>query len=262
LSELGPTGRLLALDADPTAVAAFTAPSDTKASYITVVANFRDLPTVLAAHQCVPDAIVADLGWRSEQFENGGRGFSFTADEPLQMTYGPPEQYHTTAYEVVNEWAEASLTDIIKGYGEERFARRIAAAIGAARSAAPITTARALADIITAAVPARYRTGRIHPATKTFQAIRMAVNDELGALSTLLESAVPLLAPGGQLAIISFHSLEDRLVKRAFKNFAHDQLGLVRTKKPLIAREAEVADNPRARSAKLRVFQKHHESPT
>ncbi|MAZ30165.1 16S rRNA (cytosine(1402)-N(4))-methyltransferase [bacterium] len=254
LARLPEQGRLVSLDVDQTALEAHPA---TDPRHTLVCANFRDLRETLAAHNIEKvDGVVADLGWRSEQFQASNKGFSFSAKEPLVMTFGDPETHLFTAHEVVNEWDEANLADIIYGYGEERAARRIARAIVAAREVAPIETAAQLAEIVAGAVPTFRRRQGIHPATKTFQAIRIAVNDELGALNALLADGFALLAPGGRLAIITFHSLEDRLVKQAFKGYAHDQLGVLVHKKPITPSTAEVAKNPRARSAKLRIIEK------
>ncbi len=257
LTQLGEHGRYIACDADETAIARLrVAYSDSRITYC--IGNFRHMDALVrdisVAHV---DAILLDLGLSSDQLtgagDNGsGRGFSFQHDEPLTMTLAPHTEAHTlTAATVVNEWSEESIADIIYGFGEERRARAIARAIVRARGQAPITTTQQLADIVLRAVP---RTGRTHPATKTFQAIRMAVNDELGALEDALAAAQRILAPGGRIAIITFHSLEDRIVKRTFRAWEHDGFGVVLTKKPLQPTEREVAANPRARSAKVRGF--------
>lgn len=254
LAQLPPQGRLVSLDVDQTALDATPA---TDPRHTLVCANFRTLDETLATHDIhTVDGILADLGWRSEQFDAGHKGFSFRGNEPLLMTFGDPKTHVFTAADVVNSWDEANLADIIYGYGEERAGRRIASAIVTARKQAPITTAAELADIVARAVPAVRRRGPLHPATKTFQAIRIAVNDELGALAALLAGGMQLLNPGGRFAIITFHSLEDRLVKRAFRDYHHDQVGQLVHKKPVTPTTDEVAANPRARSAKLRVIEK------
>lgn len=257
LSHLGKDGSLLSLDVDGTAFIGKTP----AASQTFITANFKEIKDVVAAsgHTSV-DAIVADLGWRSDQFAEGaGKGFSFQYDEPLLMTFGDPEKHIFTAHDVVNEWEEASLADVIYHYGEERAARRIAKAIVEAREAGEITTSGQLADIVGAAAARNYRGVRIHPATRTFQAIRMVVNDELNVLKTLLLDGFTLLSPGGRMAIITFHSLEDRLVKHTYKEFAHDFDALIHTKKPITPSIEEITNNPRARSAKLRVIEKNNE---
>jgi len=221
--------------------------------------NFRNLDRVLdQAGVPVVDKILLDIGLSNLQLEGSGRGFSFKRDEPLMMTFKiAPNEGDLTAREIVNEWAADSLTDVISGYGEERFAWRIANAIVAARQAKPIETTSELADIVTAAVPAFARHGKVHPATKTFQAIRIAVNDELGALREGLAKGFARLAPGGRMAVISFHSLEDRIVKEFFKTQAGEDLGTIVTKKPLGPSPEELTRNPKSRSAKLRIIQKN-----
>lgn len=257
LSRLGKNGYLLSLDADHTAIDSYQVSDTATATHELACANFKDILHVTAKQQISSyDAILADLGWRSEQFEAGDRGFSFLKDEKLAMTYGTPDEYLFTAADIVNTWEESSIADVIYGYGGERAARVVAKAIVTARSTAPITTSKQLADIIEAAVGKFYRRSRLHPATKTFQALRIAVNDELGALERLLEDGFALLAPEGRLAIITFHSLEDRLVKQFFKAKAHDQTARLVTKKPLVATKEEIDHNPRARSAKLRVIER------
>jgi len=194
------------------------------------------------------DGILADLGVSSAQFDLGDRGFSFRQNAPLDMRMN--QQQELTAAEIVNEWDEVKLANLIYTYGEERLSRQIARRIVEKR---PLTTTTELAEIVFYAVPKSYRYGRIHPATRTFQALRIAVNRELEVLETFLQIAPHWLKPGGKLALISFHSLEDRIVKHRLKE---SELLKVLTKKPIEATEAEVQDNPRARSAKLRVAER------
>ena len=172
------------------------------------------------------------------------------------MTYGDPATYPFTAYDIANEWEADSIATILRGYSEEKYAWKIAQAIVAAREVGVIETSGQLAKIIEDAVPASYRHGGIHSATRTFQAMRIAVNDELGALEAFIDGAIKHLAPQGRLAIITFHSLEDRIVKHAFRKAAADGLGDIVTKRPLMSSDEEVVANPRARSAKLRVLEK------
>lgn len=221
--------------------------------------NFRNLNRVLDETGCpFVDKILLDIGLSSLQLEGSGRGFSFRHTEPLMMTFKTaPNEGDLTAHEIVNEWGTDSLTDIITGYGEERFAWRIANAIVAARGSKPIETTTELADIVERAVPAFARHGRVHPATKTFQAIRIAVNDELGALREGLTKGFIRLAPGGRMAVISFHSLEDRIVKDFFKKQAGEGQGTIITKKPITPSAEELSRNPKSRSAKLRIIQKN-----
>jgi 16S rRNA (cytosine1402-N4)-methyltransferase len=257
LTQLGSAGMYIGLDADATALAEARAMLVSPATVHLVHANFATIGEVLD-ELSVPkaDAILADLGWRTDQFIMPGRGFSFGDTEGLAMTYGDPEHYSFTAADIVNDWAEVDIANVLYGYGEEHYSRRIAAAIVAARSESRITSAAQLAAIIASAVPANYRRGRINPATKSFQALRIAVNDELDTLSAFIAIAFDRLSSGGRLAIISFHSLEDRIIKQAFKAYTHDQKGVLVSKKPIVPSAGELADNPRARSAKLRVIQK------
>jgi 16S rRNA (cytosine1402-N4)-methyltransferase len=204
-----------------------------------------------------PTKILFDLGWSSDQFDEGGRGFSFQKDEPLVMTFKKDaSEEDTTAFDVVNRWREENLADVIYGYGEEKYARRIARAIVEERKKKPIETSKDLAEIIKNAVPMFYRFGRIHPATRTFQAIRIAVNDELRALEEGIEKGFGILADGGKMAVISFHSLEDRIVKNFFKLLATEGKVELLNKKPITPSEEEISKNPRSRSAKLRIIQK------
>jgi len=205
-----------------------------------------------------PDRILADLGISMYHFAGSGRGFSFRDDEPLDMRLDPDET--TSAADLVNEVDETRLADIIYQFGEERYSRRIAAAICRRRARRRFTTAADLADTIRGAVPSSYRNGRLHPATRTFQALRIAVNTELDRLRSFIPDALRLLAPGGRLAIISFHSLEDRIVKYAFRDADPDQFRIV-TKKPVVATDPERHANPASRSAKLRVIE-HIASPS
>lgn len=202
------------------------------------------------------DRALLDLGFSSDQIESGGRGISFMKDEPLLMTLKSSHtQSDLTAEEIVNNWELQNLTDIIRYYGEERHAYRIAQAIVEAREQKPIKRTFELVEIIENAVGNSYRKQKIHPATRTFQALRIAVNDELGVLKEFLEKIPQYLAPHGRVAIISFHSLEDRIVKQAFQTWEKEGKGKRITKKPIIADEVEIKENPRARSAKLRIFE-------
>ncbi len=220
--------------------------------------NFRNLDKVLTSEGVEKvDGIMLDLGLSSDQLENSGRGFSFIKDEPILMTMKEnPRPEDLTAREALNSWSEKNLADVIYGYGEERYSRRIASAIVDARQKGDIQTTKELVDIISKAVPSLYRRGRLHFATRTFQALRIAVNDELGALSEGLAKGFEALAPNGRMAVISFHSLEDRVVKKFFKEKADEKKGILINKKPIIAGETEMKENPRARSAKLRIIQK------
>lgn len=254
LEHLGAKGVYVGIDADPVALEKVELKG--KAKIHLVNDNFANLKKIAADLNLTPTAILADLGWRSDQFEGGGRGFSFSADEPLLMTFGDPSKQVFTAHDVVNSWQEESIADIIYGYGEERLSRRIARAIVEAREKGEIKTAKDLADIVSMSYPAKLRHGRLNPATKTFQAIRIAVNDELGVLKTLLQDGFEILAPGGRFAIISFHSLEDRIVKQFFNLKIKADEAEKLLKKPIVASDEEREMNPRSRSAKLRVVEK------
>ncbi len=221
--------------------------------------NFRNLDHVLdIAHYPLVDKILLDIGLSNLQLEESGRGFSFNRDEPLLMTFRvTPKDGDLTAREIVNEWAADSLTDIISGYGEEKFAWRIANAIVKAREIKQIETTSELAEIVKNAVPPFVRLGRINPATKTFQSLRIAVNDELGALREGLQKGFWHLKPGGRMAVISFHSLEDRIVKEFFKARVEEGLGTIVTKKPITPSDEELVRNPKSRSSKLRIITKN-----
>ncbi len=220
-----------------------------------VNSNFRDLDK--SQTEGSVDGIIFDLGLSSDQLENSGRGFSFKRDEPLLMTMKEnPSSEDITAKDVVNTWEEESLADIIYGYGEEKQARRIAKQIVEARKKQEIKTTFDLIKVIEDAIPAKFRKGKIHFATKTFQAIRIAVNDELGALKEGLEKGFKVLKSGGRMSVISFHSLEDRVVKKFFKEMEVGGKARLINKKVIRAGDEEVKENPRSRSAKLRILEK------
>ena len=265
------TGRLIGLDRDETALAAAGARLAPFAGRVTLVhSNFADLAQVLDSLD-IPavDGMLFDLGVSSPQLDDAERGFSYMQDAPLDMRMD--RTAGLTAYEVVNTWPEAELKRILYTYGEERYAPRIAAAIAARRTERPIATTLELADLIRSAMPAQALREKQHPAKRSFQAIRIAVNGELGAVERMLASAIDRLNPGGRLAVITFHSLEDRIVKTAFQEAARGctcpkdfpvcvcgkkpKVKLI-TRHPIVADEAELAENPRARSAKLRVAEK------
>jgi 16S rRNA (cytosine1402-N4)-methyltransferase len=245
---LGDSGLVVALDCDPAAIHAAT--QNLAGWRIRPVhANFADLPEVLAELD-IPtvDGIVLDLGLSSDQLSDESRGFSFSSGGPLDLRFDPARG--EPAARLVNRLSAARLADLIFEYGEERYSRRIARAIEERRRRGPIETAAELAELIRAVVP-RFQGGRrIDPATRTFQALRIAVNDEIKSLATALRRIPDCLRPEGRLAVISFHSLEDRLVKEAFRN---DPRYRALVKKPIRPGPDEVSVNPRARSAKLRV---------
>jgi 16S rRNA (cytosine1402-N4)-methyltransferase len=202
------------------------------------------------------DGILFDLGVSSPQLEEPARGFSFQEDGPLDMRMD--QSMSGTAAELVNRWPEAQLADTIFQFGEERFSRRIARAIVCARQRHPLATTKELVSVIEGAVPANYRHGRLHCATRTFQALRIAVNQELDCLEPALRDAVDVLSPGGRLCVISFHSLEDRIVKHTLRTLSSTDYPkvVVLTKKPQVPSMEESGRNPRSRSAKLRAAQR------
>jgi 16S rRNA (cytosine1402-N4)-methyltransferase len=220
--------------------------------------NFRNLDSVLDGLKIARvDAALFDLGLSSDQLEVSGRGFTFQNDEALEMTLSDIIGEDTlTAKEIVNQWQEESIADIIYGYGGERYSRGIARGIVAARSESEITTTAQLVEIIKSSVPGHYRNGKTNPATKTFQALRITVNDELGAAKEALSKVIEYMAPQGRVAVITFHSLEDRLVKRLFKMGRAEGRGSIITKKPIAPSREEIMINKRSRSSKLRVFEK------
>jgi 16S rRNA (cytosine1402-N4)-methyltransferase len=257
VQRLGSEGVVVGIDADSEALdrarVALDAYENTERPTVHLVEdNFRNLSSVLAGLKIEGvTKVLFDLGWSGFQL-GGGKGFSFQSDEPLLMTYGSPES-SATAAELVNSLPEKELADLIYTYGEEHNARRIAKAIVDARRKNRILTTLALSDVVATAVHSH---GRINPATKTFQALRIAVNDEFGALKEGLEAAFSELVPGGRLAIISFHSTEDRIVKEFFRDRVKEgNAGLV-YKKPIAPGAAELLLNRRSRSAKLRVLEK------
>ena len=244
--------RLIGLDRDPAAIAAARVALSTFGDRVEVVhADYRHLGAVLDERGVTRvDGVLADLGVSSMQLDTPGRGFSFRQDDPLDMrmdtTTGP------TAADALRRVDERTLADVIYEYGEERHSRRIARAIVAAREQAPIATTGQLADIVRRAIP-RKGYMRIDPATRTFQAIRIWVNRELDGLDSFLGAAARRLLDGGRLAVITFHSLEDRIAKHTLRALQAEGFGLrIRTKRPVVPSEAEIARNPRARSAKLR----------
>jgi 16S rRNA (cytosine1402-N4)-methyltransferase len=269
LEATAPDGRLLGLDADPAALEVARHNLETYGERVHLVhANFADLAEVAHRYGFFPvHGILLDLGVSSLQLETAERGFSFQAEGPLDMRYDPRSSI--TAYTLINDLSEEELAEILYRFGEERRSRVIARAI---KQAWPVMTTTQLAEVVTRAVGGR-RGARLHPATRTFQALRIAVNNELEVLMRALDAAVSLLAPGGKLAVISFHSLEDRIVKEFFAREAKDCICpstpypahctcghratlRVITKKPIVAHPEEIKMNPRARSAKLRVAER------
>ncbi len=265
------TGRLIGIDRDQVALKAAGERLKPFADRVTLVhSNFCELRQVLEdLHIDAVDGVLLDLGVSSPQLDDGSRGFSYMADAPLDMRMN--SQDAMTAETIVNTWSYEELRRILFDYGEERYAPQIAAAICRRRESSPIKTTLELVDVIRSAMPAVALREKQHPAKRSFQAIRIAVNDELGAVRKVMEAAIPKLKPGGRLAVITFHSLEDRIVKNAMNDAAKGctcppnfpvcvcgkkpQVKLV-TRKPIVSGERELEENPRARSAKLRICEK------
>lgn len=265
------TGRLIAIDRDKAALDAAPARLENHMDKVTLVrGNFGDLTSILATLDVDGvDGMLFDLGVSSPQLDDGSRGFSYLQDAPLDMRMD--QSAPLTAREVVNGWSQEELRRILWQYGEERYSGPIASAIVRERARAPIETTGQLAQLIRDAMPAKARREKQHPAKRSFQAIRIAVNDELGEVERMLNGALDKLNPGGRLAVISFHSLEDRLVKTVYGEWAKGctcppdfpvcvcgkkpKVKLI-GKRPITADEDEVDENPRARSAKLRVAEK------
>ncbi len=272
LEKILPKGKLLGLDADTEAILRakrFLYRFEENA--ILVHENFVRLQTVVEKHNFSPvQAALLDLGWSTPQFAERGRGFSFEKDEPLDMRYGAKSQYlhknlpkvSLQAADVVNKYALEDLVKIFKNYGEEKWSQTIAERIVETRKFSPIATTQQLAEIVLAVYREKLGSvkeipwiGGIHPATKVFQALRIEVNQELEVLKKVLPQAIEILQSGGRLAVITFHSLEDRIVKHFFQSFQNKTIKIL-TKKPIIASEKELKNNPRSRSAKLRVIAK------
>ena len=265
------TGRLIAVDRDKAALDAAPARLEGYMDKVALVrGNFGDLRAILTSLGVGGvDGMLFDLGVSSPQLDDAGRGFSYLQDAPLDMRMD--QSAPLTARDVVNGWSREELKRILWQYGEERYSGPIAAAVARARETAPIETTGQLAELIRSAMPAKARREKQHPAKRSFQAIRIAVNDELGEVERMLGAALDALNPGGRLAVISFHSLEDRLVKTAYGEWAKGCTcppefpvcvcgGKPRVKlvgrRPITAGERELEENPRARSARLRIAEK------
>lgn len=227
----------------------------TSAHYLKL-SSFRNIDEVLKALGISKvNGVLLDLGISSEQIDESGRGFSFKRDEPLHMSMDK-DAADLTAKTILNTWDEDALELIIRGFGEEKYSRKIAREIVRRRAEKPFETTTDLSDAVRAATPTAYHHGRIDPATRTFQAIRIAVNEELTALEEGLRKGFDALESGGRFAVISFHSLEDRIVKNFFRDRVKEGGAKLITKKPIVPSDEEVAANPRSRSAKLRVIEK------
>ncbi len=253
LNQSAPNGKVISLDLDEDALSKARIRFGKNRRWISVQGNFRNLDSILAKLGITSvDGILMDLGFSSDQLNDPARGLSFQNDGPLDMRLD--RKTELTAAEIVNSWRKEELEKILREYGEERYAWKIASAIIMARKKSKIFRTSTLAEIVKQTVPANYEKGRIHPATRTFQALRIAVNDELASLRKGLEAARKILLPGGRIVVISFHSLEDRIVKQFFKNNP-DLKPII--KKPILPGQDEIKNNPRSRSAKLRAAEKN-----
>ncbi len=255
-----PGVRVIGLDQDPEAIK-----RNLDLDIETRLSNFSNLDHVLAELNTKPDAILLDLGFSSDQLEGSsdptlpGRGFSFQRDEPLDMRMSGedlPTHANLTAANILNSWDEHAIELILRGFGEEKLSRKIAREIIERREVRPFKTTFDLVEAVLAVKPKRMRE-KIHPATKTFQALRIAVNRELVVLEEALDKGTKILKPHGRFAVISFHSLEDRIVKNFFRDKAKSGEGTLITKKPITASREEIEENPRSRSAKLRILEKN-----
>jgi len=251
LEKIGPKGKLLGIDWDKNNIEALKSKIGKNSNVNLLQGNYANLPEIMKNNKLPEaDGLLLDLGFSSEQIsDSAGRGFSFMKDEILDMRYGNDGM---TAAEVVNSLPEKDLAEIFWGYGEERYSRQIAKKIIEERRMERILTTGRLVEVIKKAVPKNYERGRINPATRTFQALRIYVNDELGNLKKILEILNKILKNKGRVVIISFHSLEDRLVKNHFRQMAKEGTVEILTKKPIVASEEEIKINPRSRSAKMR----------
>ena len=254
---VGEKGKVIAIDADEMAIenAKGKIENEKLSNIILVNENFKNLSAIINQIGLEKvDGVVFDLGLSSAQLEDATRGFSFNSAATLNMEFGSRNQGSgiRNTEEIVNKFKPEELEKIIREYGEERFAKKIVGAIIKARRLKPIANSRELAAVISQAVPAKYRYGRIHPATRTFQALRIATNDELTNLKVALPQAADALAAAGRIVIISYHSLEDRIVKWFLRERQNQGAVKILTKKVVTATKAEMKNNPRARSAKLR----------
>jgi len=263
LDATAPDGRLIGLDRDDEAIHRAGERLKRYGARVRLFhENFKNLGTLLKTHGLQPvDGILMDLGMSTLQLADSERGFSFQKDGPLDMRMD--RRSPVTAAALLNSLPERQLAHILFEYGEERWANRIARIVTEARKQKPIATTFQLADLVRRAIPRPAQARRLHPATKTFQALRIAVNQELDRLADALSDAAALLNPGGRLCVIAFHSLEDRIVKRTFRDMTRAEAAPFRlvTKKPIVPGREEILMNPRARSAKLRVVERMPDKP-
>ncbi|MBI4600008.1 16S rRNA (cytosine(1402)-N(4))-methyltransferase RsmH [Candidatus Uhrbacteria bacterium] len=253
LEKNGPEGRVIAFELDGETIARTKKRLKRFGKRLIVIEDtFRNLVRV-SDYELRITGVLYDLGTSMDLLKSSSRGFSFLTDEPLDMRFSVAQEL--TAADIVNGWREKEIADMIFRYGEERWSRRIARSIIERRAKNRVCTTRELVEAIESGIPARYRHGRIHCATRTFQALRIAVNDELGALEESLDGALRIVESGGRIVVISFHSLEDRIVKQVFKKNHITGTGRILTKKPIVPSEKEQTENPASRSAKLRALE-------
>ncbi len=257
LEKTAPRGAVLGVDLDPQQIENSRIRTEQyKERVILVYDSYANVKAIAEKNKFEPvKGMLMDLGYSSWQIESSNKGFSFSQDEPLDMRFD--QKNPLTARYIVNEYQESEIEKILEEYGEEKFARKIAKRIIEERERAPIESTLQLKKVIEEAVPKAYAHGRINCATRTFQALRIAVNGELDSLQKVLPDAMSVLALGGRLVVISFHSLEDRIVKDFFKEQEKNNIVKILTKKPVTASEGEIAENPRSRSAKLRAIIKN-----
>jgi 16S rRNA (cytosine1402-N4)-methyltransferase len=254
LERNGPKGKVLGIELDPELYKRLKA-AEIKNRLILVNDSYVNLKEIVEREKFRSvSGILFDLGMSSWHLEESGRGFSFLKDEPLDMRYNPESSL--TAEKILNYWSVQEIEKILKEYGEERFAKKIAQKIIELRKIKPIETTFQLVEIVKSATPHWYHRKKIHPATRTFQALRITVNDELNNLRKTLPQTIEILKPGGRLVVISFHSLEDRIIKNFLKEKAKENILKILTKKPIKPSLKEIKINPRSRSAKLRACQK------
>lgn len=254
---VSPTGRVLAVDWDPVELSILEEKVEEQHLQDTLIVchgNFKNLGEIVQKYNFpAPHAVLFDLGFSSWHIEHAGRGFSFARNEPLDMRYDPNDMKRPTAAQIVNTYRQEELEQILREYGEESFAKKIAAAVVQARKYHPFQTTQDLVLTVSSVVRRR---GKLHPATKTFQALRIAVNEELENVRVGLDAAKTILCQSGYIAVITFHSLEDRIIKNMFRGWEGENFGKNLTRKVIKPQYEEIKANPRARSAKLRVFQK------
>jgi len=256
LGKNGPDGKVLGIDWDQNQIEnSRTLLSGFNGRTVLAHSSYAEVKTIVDQEKFGPvNGIIADLGYSSWHIEQSGRGFAFSQDERLDMRYS--EDTELTAEKIINEYSEQDIEQIIHEYGEEKFSKKIAQEIVEARVQKPITTTAELREVIARAIPGRFQHGSIDYATRTFQALRIAVNGELENIKIFLPKALEVLAQDGRLVVISFHSLEDRIVKQFFKQMEDEHKGEILTKKPVTAESSEIKENPRSRSAKLRALKK------